>query len=42
VRCLVTGSNEAKIDKVKELGITKHYDNNQDVIGGLKEIGKKV
>lgn len=33
-----TGSNKAKIEKIKELGITKHYDNNQDVI---KELGSK-
>lgn len=37
-----TGSNKAKIEKVKELGISKHYDNNQDVIDGLPGIGKKV
>lgn len=37
-----TGSNEAKIKKVKELGITKHYDNNIDVVKALKGIGIKV
>lgn len=36
-----TGSNEAKIEKIKELGIQKHYDNNQDVIDTLGEIGMK-
>lgn len=33
-----TGSNKAKVEKVKELGITKHYDNNADVV---KELGGK-
>lgn len=33
-----TGSNKAKVEKVKELGISKHYDNNPDVI---KELGSK-
>lgn len=37
-----TGSNEAKIKKVKDLGITKHYDNNIDVVKALKGIGIKV
>ena len=27
-RVYATGSNKAKVEKVKELGITKHYDNN--------------
>lgn len=34
-----TGSNEAKIQKIKELGISKHYDNNPDVIKELGPIG---
>lgn len=34
-----TGSNEAKIKKVKELGIDKHYDNNSDVVSELGSIG---
>lgn len=34
-----TGSNEAKIAKVKELGITTHYDNNIEVVRALKGIG---
>jgi len=37
-----TGSNEAKIKKIKELGISKHYDNNSDVVNALKGIGVKV
>ena len=37
-----TGSNKAKVEKIKELGITIHYDNNQDVINELGEIGKKI
>lgn len=39
-RIYATGSNKAKIEKIKELGITKHYDNNQDVINELGTIGK--
>jgi DNA-binding phage protein len=34
-----TGSNEGKIAKVKELGITTHYDNNIEVVRALKGIG---
>lgn len=33
------GSNEMKIAKITELGITKHYDNNSDVIDELGIIG---
>ena len=40
-RIFATGSNEAKIEKVKSLGITKHYDNNLDVIKELGSIGSK-
>ena len=40
-RVYATGSNSAKIQKVKDLGITKHYDNNEDVIKELEGIGKK-
>jgi hypothetical protein len=40
-RIFSTGSNEAKIEKVKSLGITKHYDNNADVIKELGSIGSK-
>lgn len=36
-----TGSNKAKIEKIKELGISKHYDNNPDVVNELKSKGKK-
>jgi len=35
------GSNKKKIELIKELGITKHYDNSQDVINELGEIGVK-
>jgi len=38
-RVYATGSNEAKVAKVKELGISKHYDNNPDVIKALGSIG---
>ena len=36
-----TGSNLNKIEKIKELGISKHYDDNQDVINELGSIGEK-
>ena len=39
-RVFATGSNKAKIEKIKELGITTHYDNNPDVIKELGSIGK--
>ena len=38
-RVFATGSNKAKIDKVNELSISKHYDNNSDVVDALKGIG---
>ena len=38
-RVYATGSNKAKVQKVKDLGITKHYDNNTDVIKELGNIG---
>ena len=38
-RVYATGSNKAKIEKIKELGINKHYDNNSDVIAELGEHG---
>ena len=38
-RVYATGSNEAKVQKIKELGIEKHYDNNSDVIKALGSIG---
>jgi len=40
-RVFATGSNKAKIEKVKELGVAKHYDNNEDVIKELGDIGVK-
>jgi len=38
-RVYATGSNEEKINKIKELGISRHYDNNNDVIDELGSIG---
>jgi hypothetical protein len=40
-RIYATGSNSAKVEKIKELGIVKHYDNNADVIAELGTIGIK-
>jgi hypothetical protein len=40
-RIFATGSNEAKVQKIKDLGITKHYDNNADVVKALGTIGEK-
>jgi len=40
-RVYATGSNKAKIEKVKELNIDTHYDNNQDVVNALNGIGYK-
>lgn len=36
-----TGSNKSKIEKIKELEIKKHWDNNPDVISELGSIGQK-
>jgi hypothetical protein len=36
-----TGSNKAKVEKVKALGVSKHIDNNPDVIKELGSIGEK-
>ena len=36
-----TGSNKAKVEKVKEIQVSKHYDNNPDVIKELGSIGEK-
>lgn len=36
-----TGSNKAKIEKIKTLGIVKHYDNNPDVVKELGTIGAR-
>lgn len=41
-RVIATGSNKAKVEKVKELEIDSHYDNNKDVIDELGEIGIKL
>lgn len=35
-----TGSNKAKIEKIKQLGINTHWDNNPDVISKLGIVGK--
>lgn len=35
-----TGSNKAKVEKVKELGMTIHYDNNAEVIKELGQVGR--
>ena len=40
-RVFATGSNKSKIEKIKELGIKKHIDNNQDVIDALGSVGEK-
>jgi len=40
-RVYATGSNKAKVEKIKQLGINKHYDNNSDVIKELGNIGEK-
>jgi hypothetical protein len=41
-RVFATGSNKSKIEKIKELGISKHYDNNPDVIKELGSIGELI
>lgn len=41
-RVYATGSNKAKIEKVKELQIETHYDNNTDVIKELGNIGRLI
>lgn len=41
-KVIATGSNKAKVEKVKQLKIKKHYDNNKDVISELGSIGKQV
>lgn len=41
VNVFATGSNKAKVEKIKELGLSKHYDNNPDVIKELGSIGEK-
>lgn len=39
-RVFATGSNREKANKVKELGIKKHYDNNRDVVNSLPGVGQ--
>jgi len=39
-RVYATGSNEAKVQKVKDLNITVHYDNNSKVVEALPNIGR--
>lgn len=39
-RIYATGSNKAKVEKIKSLGINTHKDNNPDVIAELENIGK--
>jgi len=38
-KVFATGSNRAKLQKIKDLRIDKHYDNNEDVIDSLGSIG---
>jgi hypothetical protein len=38
-RIFATGSNKAKVAKIKELGLNKFYDNNPDVIKELLGVG---
>jgi hypothetical protein len=40
-RVYATGSNKMKVEKIKELSIIKHYDNNSDVIKQLGTTGEK-
>lgn len=37
-RIYATGSNKAKVQKIKELSIGVHYDNNPDVINDIKNM----
>lgn len=39
-RVYATGSNEAKVQKVKDLGIDIHYDNNENVVSELPGVGR--
>jgi hypothetical protein len=41
-RVYATGSNTAKVQKVLDLNIDTHYDNNQNVIDQLPGIGKNI
>lgn len=38
-RIYATGSNKAKVEKIKELNIGTHYDNNEEVIQKVRELG---
>lgn len=40
-RVIATGSNKAKVEKIKELKIDKHIDNNGDVIRMIPGVGEK-
>lgn len=40
-RVFATGSNKAKVEKVKSLNIKKHYDDNPDVVKQLGSVGKE-
>ncbi|CAB5218651.1 hypothetical protein UFOVP211_47 [uncultured Caudovirales phage] len=40
-RVYATGSNQKKIETINRLGISRHYDNNPDVVKELGNIGKK-
>ena len=40
-RIFATGSNRLKVQKVKNLRIDRHYDNNEDVIDELGRVGQK-
>ena len=41
-RVYATGSNKSKVEKIKELRIARHYDNNPDVISEVNKISKGV
>ena len=41
-RIFATGSNKAKVEKILELGISKHYDNNKDVIDALNKSENQI
>jgi hypothetical protein len=38
-KVFATGSNRAKVQKIRDLKVVKHYDNNEDVINSLGKIG---
>ena len=41
-RIYAMGSNKAKVEQILKLGISKHYDNNADVIKQLGKIGQLI